>query len=227
MGKDELLELIGRMCTPHEPDIRCSWQTTSWKALREAENLTDRAIFPALEEIINENPGENGLDIRKAACFIYKKLLIQRFDESRFAFLLSRLDKEVQRGEYMWWNDFLCEIEINPDTHVTSLLAIAERGDKYDVKWVCKTIEVYAEKGNAESIHALPALKARVKAARRTQRQATADILKKHGVESKADMDKLSEEHGAVLYEALKAGVLEVYDITPKRLEKLIEQILR
>ena len=48
MCKDELLELIGRMCTPREPDTRCSWQTTSWKALREAEKLTDRAIFPAL-----------------------------------------------------------------------------------------------------------------------------------------------------------------------------------
>lgn len=227
MGKDELLELIGRMCTPHEPDIRCSWHTTSWKALREAEKLTDRAIFPALEEIINENPGESGLDIRKAACFIYKKLLIHRFDESRFAFLLSRLDKEVQRGEYRWWNDFLCEIEINPDTPVTPLLAIAERGDKYDVKWLCHDIEVYAGKGNVESIHALPDLQARVKAAKRTQHQATADILKEHGIESKADMNKLSKEDGAALYEALKAGVLEAYDITPKRLEKLIEQILK
>ena len=227
MSKDELLELIGRMCTPNEPDTRCSWQTTSWKALREAEKLTDRAIFPALEEIINENPGESGLDIRKAAYFIYKKLLIQQFEESRFVFLLSRLDKEVRRGEYMWWSDFLCVIEINRETSVTPLLAIAERGDKYDVKWVCKSIEVYAGKGNAESIHALPALKSRVKAARRTKRQATADILKEHGVESKADMDKLSEEEGAALHEALKAGVFEAYDITPRRLEKLIEQILK
>ena len=227
MSKDELLELLGRMCAPHEPDICRSWEMTSWKALREAEKLTDRAMFPALEEIINENPGENGLDIRKAACFIYKKLLIQQFDEERFAYLLSRLDKEVQRGEYMWWNDFLCEIEINPDTPVTPLLTIAERGDKYDVKWVCKTIEIYAGKGNAESIHALPALKARVKAAKRTLRQATADILKEHGVVSKTDMERLSEEEGAALYEALKAGVLEAYSIASKRLEKLIEQILR
>lgn len=227
MGKDELLELIGRMCTPHEPGVRCSWQTTSWKALREAENLTDRAIFPALEEIINENPGESGLDIRKAVYFIYKRLLIHRFDESRFAFLLSRLDKEVLRGEYMWWNDYLCEMEINTDTPVTPLLVIAERGDKYDVKWVCKTIEIYAGKGNVESIYALPALNARVKAAKWTQRQATADILKEYGVESKADMEQLSEEDGANLYEALKAGVLEAYKITPKRLEKLIEQIFK
>lgn len=227
MGKEGLLELIGRMCAPHEPDIRCSWQTTSWKALREAEKQTDRVIFPALEEIINENPGENGLDIRKAACFIYKKLLIQRFDESRFAFLLSCLGKEVVKGEYMWWNDFLCEIEINPDTPVTPLLAIAERGNKYDVEWVCKTVEVYAGKGNAESINALPALKARVKAAKRTPRQATADILREYSVESKADIDKLGEEDGVVLCEALKAGVLEAYDITPKQLERLIEKILK
>lgn len=227
MSKEELLELIGRMCAPHEPDVCRSWETTSWKALREAEKLTDRALFPVLEEIIHENPGDSGLDIRKEAYFIYKKLLVQQFDEERFAFLLARLELEVAKGEYMWWHYFLDEIEVNPDTPVTPLLAIAERGNKYDVKYVCNDIEAYTKRGNVESISALPALKARVKSAKRTQRQATADILKEHGVESKADMERLSEEDGAELYEALKAGVLEVYDITSKRLERLIEQILK
>ncbi|MCM1107991.1 MAG: hypothetical protein NC388_02915 [Clostridium sp.] len=227
MSKDELLELIGRMCAPHEPDVCRSWEMTSWKALREAEKLTDRTLFPILEEIIRENPGESGLDIRKEAYFIYKKLLIQQFDEERFAFLLSRLDMEIAKGEYMWWHYFLYEMEVNPDTPVTPLLAIAERGNKYDEERVCNDIEAYTKRGNVESIAALPTLKARVKAAKRTQRQATADILKEYGVESKADMDRLSEEDGAELYEALKAGVLEKYDITPKRLERLIAQILK
>ncbi|TGX82450.1 hypothetical protein E5358_06675 [Palleniella muris] len=175
MEKDDILELTGRMCAPHEPEVRCSWERTSWKAFREAEKLTDRTLFPVLEEIINES----GLDIRKAAYFIYKKLLVRQFDEDKFAFLLSQLDKEAEKGEYMWWNDFLDEMETNPCTPIAPLLAIAERGKKYDVKWVCKTVEIYAGKGNAESIHALPALKARVKATKRTQRQATADILHK------------------------------------------------
>lgn len=223
MEKDDITELIERMCAPREPEARCSWETTSWKAFREAEQLTDKALFPVLEEIISES----GLDIRKAAYFIYKNLLLRQFDEDRFAFLLSQLDKEVAKGEYRWWNDFLCEMEINPYTPITPLLAIAERGDKYDVKWVCRDIEVYAGRGNAESINALPALKERVKAAKKTQRQATADILKEHGIESKSDMDKLSNEDSAILYEALKSGVLEAYDITPKRLEKLIEKILK
>ncbi|MCM1078742.1 MAG: hypothetical protein NC344_02820 [Bacteroidales bacterium] len=227
MSKDELLELLGRMCAPHEPDVCRSWEMTSWKALREAEKLTDRALFPILEEIIHENPGESGLDIRKEAYFIYKNLLMQQFNEERFAFLLSRLDMEVAKGEYMWWHDFLHEMEVNPDIPVTPLLAIAERGNKYDVEWVCNDIETYAKRGNVESIIALPALKAHVKTAKRTQRQATADILKEHGVESKADIERLSEEDGAELYEALKAGVLEEYDITPKRLERLVEQILK
>lgn len=227
MSKDELLELLGRMCAPHEPDIYRSWEMTSWKAMCEAEKLTDRALFSVLEEIIHENSGENGLNIRKEAYFIYKKLLVQQFNEERFAYLLVRLDMEVAKGEYMFWHYLLHEMEVNPDTPVTPLLAIAERGNKYDVKWVCNDIEAYVQRGNVESIAALPALKARVKAAKRTQRQATADILKEYGVESKADMERLSEEDGTELYEALKAGVLEEYDITSKRLERLIEQILK
>jgi len=40
-------------------------------------------------------------------------------------------------------------------------------------------------------------------------------------------MQRLSDEDGAMLYEALKAGVKEEYSISRKRLNKLIEQILK
>ncbi len=40
-------------------------------------------------------------------------------------------------------------------------------------------------------------------------------------------MQRLSDEDGAMLYEALKAGVKEEYGISRKRLNKLIEQILK
>lgn len=117
--------------------------------------------------------------------------------------------------------------DVQPETPVHTLLSIALRGDTDDIKWISRIIEEYAAKGNIESRNALPALKERIKAASKTARQATADILKEHGVVSKADMQRLSDEDSALLYEALKAGVIEEYGISHKRLDKLIGEILK
>ena len=150
-----------------------------------------------------------------------------QFDEVGFAFLLGQLDKEITKGNAIWWVDYLKGIDVQPETSVQTLLSIAAHGDMSDLKWTSRVIEEYAEIGNIEARDALPALKKRLKAASKTVRQATADILKEHGIVSKADMQQLSDEDGALLYEALKAGILEEYDISPKRLDKLIEQILK
>ncbi len=56
MDKVEVLELITRINTKDE-QFTISSDTTSWKALREAETLTDPTIFPLLQEIIEENAG--------------------------------------------------------------------------------------------------------------------------------------------------------------------------
>lgn len=52
-------------------------------------------------------------------------------------------------------------------------------------------------------------------------------IYKQSKLTSRNDMQRLSDEDGAMLYEALKAGVKEEYGISRKRLNKLIEQILK
>lgn len=57
MDKAGLLELIARINT-REENVRVSTETTRWKALREAETLTDPALFPLLREIIEENEGK-------------------------------------------------------------------------------------------------------------------------------------------------------------------------
>ena len=150
-----------------------------------------------------------------------------RFDEAGFAFLLGQLDKEITKGNAIWWVDYLEDIDVQPETPVHTLLSIALCGDKDDLKWTSRIIEEYAEKGNIESRNALPDLKERLKAASKTVRQATADILKEHGVVSKTDMQRLSDEDGALLYEALKAGIMEEYGISHKRMDKLIGEILK
>lgn len=225
--KEAVLDLIDRMITP-DPEAKGFYEgTAQWSAWQEARNLTDMSLMPVLEDIIREHPGDEGRDVRKTAYFIYHKLLVHRFDEAGFAFLLGRLDKEITKGNAIWWVDYLEDIDVQPETPVHTLLSIALRGDTDDIKWISRIIEEYAAKGNIESRNALPALKERIKAASKTARQATADILKEHGVVSKIDMQRLSDEDSALLYEALKAGVIEEYGISHKPLDKLIGEILK
>lgn len=226
--KEAVLDLIDRMRTP-DPEEKGFYEgTAQWSAWQEARSLTDMSLLPVLEDIICEqHPGDEGKDVRKTAYFLYHKLLVHRFNEAGFAFLLGRLDKEITKGNAIWWVDYLEDIDVQPETPVHTLLSIALRGDKDDLKCISRIIEEYAEKGNIESRNALPTLKERLKAASKTVRQATADILKEHGVVLKADMQRLSDEDGALLYEALKAGVMEEYGISHKRMDKLIGEILK
>ena len=227
MTKEAVLDLIDRMRTP-DPKAKGFYEgTAQWAAWQEARSLTDMSLLPVLEDIIREHPGDEGRDVRKTAYFIYQKLLVHRFDEAGFAFLLWQLDKEITKGNAIWWVDYLEDIDVSPETSVDTLLSIAMRGDKDDLKYISRIIEGYAGKGNIESRNALPALKERLKIASKTVRQATADILKEHGVVSKTDMQRLPDEDGALLYEALKAGVMEEYSISHKRLDKLIGEILK
>ena len=227
MTKEAVLALIDRMLIP-DPEANGFYEgTAQWTAWQEARNLTDLAILPVLEDIICEHPGDEGKDVRKTAYFIYHKLLVHRFDEVGFAFLLGRLDKEITKGNAIWWVDYLEDIDIRPETSVHTLRSIAMRGDKDDLKWISRIIEEYAQKGNIESRNALPHLKDRLKAASKTVRQATADIMKEHGVVSKIDMLRLPDEDSSLLYEALKAGVMEGYGISHKRLDKLIGELLK
>lgn len=225
--KEAVLDLIDRMRTP-DPEAKGFYEgTAQWSAWQEARSLTDMSLLPVLEDIIGEHPGAEGRDVRKTAYFIYHKLLVHRFDEAGFAFLLGQLDKEITKGNAIWWVDYLEDMDVQPETSVHTLLLIAMRGDRDDLKWISRIIKEYAQKGNIESRNALPALKERIKAASKTVRQATADILKEQGVVSKIDMQRLPAEDGAVLYEALKAGVMEEYGISHKRLDKLIGELLK
>lgn len=73
MDKTELLNLITKINTKDE-HFTVSTETTSWKAYREAETLTDPAIFPFLQEIIEEygrGKKKEKREIRNAAYFFW------------------------------------------------------------------------------------------------------------------------------------------------------------
>ena len=98
MDKAGLLDLIARINT-QEKDVKVSTETTSWKALREAETLTDPALFPILREIVEENKGKakGKREVRSAAYFIIGRLMEQTFDRDACAFYLARLEAETDK----------------------------------------------------------------------------------------------------------------------------------
>ena len=112
MDKNELLDLIARINT-REEQFTVSSETTSWKALREAETLTDPELFPLLQEIIEEHEGKRKemREIRSAAYFIFGRLMQASFDQDACAFFLQRLSVETDKyilssmldRVYDWW----------------------------------------------------------------------------------------------------------------------------
>lgn len=103
MEKAELMELIGRI-NAQEEHFTDSRETVSWKALREAETLTDPALFPLLREIITDNEGKakTRREVRRAAYFVYGRLMEKAFSPAEAPFLLERL--RVESDKYVLSN---------------------------------------------------------------------------------------------------------------------------
>lgn len=61
--------------------------------------------------------------------------------------------------------------------------------------------------------------------AREIIKDATIELLKEYGIETGEDFQNLDEEEGAVVYENLKAGIMEEYDISWDELDELLEEL--
>lgn len=98
MDKAGLLALIARINTVDE-HFTCSSETISWKALREAETLDDPGLFPLLREIITSNEGKKKekREVRRAAYFIYGRLMEKAFSPQDAVFFLRRLEVETDK----------------------------------------------------------------------------------------------------------------------------------
>ena len=229
MTKTQLENLIKRMNAPYEPEIKVSWENESWKARREAEKLSDNALLPVLEQIIDEHRGESDgeRELRRDARFIYAKILSNNFDEKGFLFLLNELFTET---DYWTIESILTNIwflNIQQDTKLSPLLNFAENANRENLQTVLNILIEYKKKGNKDAISAYPEIYKKVLNKSVPLKQAVIDILQSHGIKSKADLDKQTDEDGAALYEDLKAGILEEYDITYKKLVSLLNKSVK
>ncbi len=229
MTKTQLENLIKRMNAPYEPEIKVSWENESWKARREAEKLSDNALLPVLEQIIDEHRGESDgeRELRRDARFIYAKILSNNFDEKGFLFLLNELFTET---DYWAIESILTNIwflDIQQDTKLSPLLNFAENANRENLQTILNILIEYKKKGNKDAISAYPEIYKKVHNKSVPLKQAVIDILQSHGIKSKADLDKQTDEDGAALYEDLKAGILEEYDITYKKLVSLLNKLVK
>ena len=229
MNKTQLENLIKRMNTPFEPEIKVSREMESWKARREAEKLSDTALLPVLEQIIDEHRGESDgeRELRRDARFIYAKILSNNFDEKGFLFLLNELFTET---DYWTIESILTNIwflNIQQDTKLSPLLNFAENANRENLRMILNILSEYKNKGNKDAISAYPELYKKVLGKTVPLKQAVIDILQSHGIKSKTDLDKQTDEEGAALYEDLKAGVLEEYDITYNKLVSLLNKLVK
>ena len=96
--RNYLLELITRINTRDEKFTN-STETTRWKALREAETLTDPALFSILQEIIEGHEGKKKekREIRDAAYFIFGRLMQKSFNQDACTFFLKRVEIETDK----------------------------------------------------------------------------------------------------------------------------------
>lgn len=86
---DYLSNLVARICD--RSDQLHNGQTTSWQALREAEQLANHAYIPLLYQYIEQEPDK---DKRRAACFIITHLSRNTNDPEVIRFLLDRIKIE-------------------------------------------------------------------------------------------------------------------------------------
>jgi len=133
MDKTELLGLIAKINTKDEHFI-ISTETTSWKARRKAETLTDPLLFPLLQEIIEEHDGKkkDRREIRNAAYFIFGRLMQASFEEDACAFFLHRLGVETDKyilssmldRVHDWWRPSGKAIPVSLD--ISNILTLAK-----------------------------------------------------------------------------------------------------
>ena len=138
--RNYLLELITRINTRDEKFTN-STETTRWKALREAETLTDPALFPILQEIIEENEGKKKekQEIRNAAYFIFGRLMQKSFSQDACAFFLKRLEIETDKVVLCqmldrvrsWWQE--AGITMPASLDISPILTLA-KSDDYEVR---------------------------------------------------------------------------------------------
>lgn len=119
MTKEQVVILIEQMNAVANAS---SSDNISWQAYREAETLHDSLLFPILEEIICDNTTTKGNRVRKAAYFIFGKILKNRFEWAACDFLIQQLTRETNKYIIADILDRVAEIELPADMNIEPII---------------------------------------------------------------------------------------------------------
>lgn len=135
MQEEYVEDLIQRINTKGDlaPGMSSS-ETISWKAIREAEKLTDDSLYPILKKLILLHPEEEYVAYRKAAYQILIKLLINVPKDEYFVFYLEQLKKEHNSGLLSTVLIYSEDLKIPPAISVDSIIALTKSED-WMVRW--------------------------------------------------------------------------------------------
>lgn len=123
MEEKYIVELIQRINT--EETFTDSSTTTSWKALREAEALSSPSFYPILEKLILLHLKPKDKKFRKAAYFVFGKLLKNVPQVGAVNFYLEQLGAENDKYILSDMLDRIADIEIPADISVTPIVTLA------------------------------------------------------------------------------------------------------
>ena len=133
MNKSELLDLIARMRIYEDGYI--SNQTTGWKAMQEANKLSDRNLLPILYEIVEDNEGKDQQKqfIRCYCYHIIGEITKKTFEYRDAVYIFKRLKDEYKNHDALgsvidiiyfgWQRD--ANIFVPKEIDITPLLEIA------------------------------------------------------------------------------------------------------
>ena len=116
-----LSDLLARMLDDSDRDMRPydSSKTISWKALREAEKLTDVSFIPQLIEFIDK---EKDKKKRDRAYFVLGKIAQNTNDLTSTKFLISRVDKETDKYVISYLLDRIQDLQKPKDIDIQPIV---------------------------------------------------------------------------------------------------------
>ncbi len=129
MDENRLYDLIGRMTIKEH--VSSSEESVSWKAYREAEQISDENVYPILFKIIEENPKDKSL--RRAAYIVIGYSLKNIFNKEACIFLIHKLGEETDKYILESILDGLARIYIPEDIDM-SLVIKCSQNDKWQIR---------------------------------------------------------------------------------------------
>ncbi|ETA81384.1 hypothetical protein T472_0206715 [Youngiibacter fragilis 232.1] len=131
MGKNYLIDLINRMADVTHS--QSSYQSISWYAHREAEEIDDVSVLPLLQEFIMTRNSKEETRLRDSAYFILGKVLRNIMVDEYCNYFIRRLTDEEDKYLLMNMLDRIADLNISEDADISPII-MCSKNDKWQIR---------------------------------------------------------------------------------------------